>query len=63
MNNKNLNVITERWPQNHPCPSLEVCPVGALSQIGYGAPKVDLDLCISCGKCTDFCPMGALVLT
>ena len=62
MNNKTLTVITDRCPQNHPCPSIEVCPVNALSQRGYDAPDVDLDLCISCGKCTDYCPMNALVL-
>ena len=62
MNNKTLTVINERCPQNHKCPSIDVCPVGALSQKGYNAPDVDLDACIRCGKCTDFCPMNALVL-
>lgn len=29
---KKLKVIIERCPQNHKCPSIKVCPVGALSQ-------------------------------
>lgn len=69
-NNKNtketkdlsLAVKTDRCPQNHPCPSVRVCPAGALSQRAYNAPDVDRDKCIKCGKCVKFCPMRALVL-
>jgi Fe-S-cluster-containing hydrogenase component 2 len=57
-----LVVKTNRCPQNHPCPSVRVCPVGALLQHGYAAPIVDMDKCIKCGKCTKSCPMRALVL-
>ncbi len=57
-----LKVNVSRCPQNHPCPSVKVCPVGALSQRGYSAPDVDNDKCIKCGKCVKFCPMKALVL-
>jgi Dissimilatory sulfite reductase (desulfoviridin), alpha and beta subunits len=57
-----LKVKTARCPQNHPCPSVRVCPVGALSQKGFKAPEVDDDSCIKCGKCVRFCPMGALAL-
>lgn len=57
-----LVVKTQRCPQNHPCPSIRVCPVGALKQKGYAAPTVDMNLCIKCGKCIRFCPMRALVL-
>ncbi len=58
-----MNVIVkkERCPQNHPCPSVRVCPVGAIKQEGYAAPIIDMDKCIKCMKCTRFCPMGALV--
>jgi len=59
---QSLVVKTSRCPQNHPCPSVKVCPVGALSQKGYQAPAVDMDKCIKCGKCVKFCPMRALVL-
>ncbi|MDD4237686.1 MAG: 4Fe-4S binding protein [Desulfotomaculaceae bacterium] len=49
-----------RCPQNHPCPSIRVCPVGALLQNGFDAPVVDHEKCITCGKCVSFCPMGAI---
>lgn len=61
-NEKSLTVNTSRCPQNHPCPSIKVCPVGALSQKGFKAPDIDSAKCIKCGKCVKFCPMKALVL-
>lgn len=60
--NKTLVVKKSRCPQNHPCPSVKVCPVGALKQNGYDAPIVDMSKCIKCSKCVRFCPMGALAL-
>ena len=59
---KKLKVIVEKCPQNHPCPSVNICPVGALSQEGFQAPVVDHEKCIRCGKCAAFCPKMALVL-
>ena len=59
---KKLNVIVENCPQSHPCPSVQVCPVGALTQEGFRAPTVDHDTCIRCGKCANFCPKKALKL-
>lgn len=59
---KELKVVTEKCPQNHPCPSVSVCPVGALSQKGFAAPEVDQDKCVRCGKCAAFCPKKALVI-
>jgi Fe-S-cluster-containing hydrogenase component 2 len=56
-----MTVIKERCPQNHPCPSVRVCPAGAIKQTGYGAPTVDAEKCTGCMKCTRFCPMGAFV--
>jgi ferredoxin len=58
-----ITVIKNRCPQNHPCPSIRVCPVGALQQNGFDAPTVDESKCTNCGKCTRSCPMGALRLT
>lgn len=58
--NAKLIVRVSRCPQNHFCPSVEVCPVGALIQRGFDAPTVDYDKCIKCGKCVRFCPMRAL---
>jgi Fe-S-cluster-containing hydrogenase component 2 len=59
---KTLVVVKARCPQNHMCPAVRVCPVGALSQNGFSAPQVDFDKCIRCGKCVHFCPMRALRL-
>lgn len=60
--NKTLVVKAARCPQNHPCPSVRICPVGALTQKGVAAPDVNAEKCIKCGKCVNFCPMRALVL-
>lgn len=57
-----LIIKKERCPQNHICPSLAVCPVGALSQDGFNAPTVDSEKCIRCGKCIKFCPMKVFAL-
>jgi len=62
MSIKTLLIVKENCPQNHPCPSVSVCPVGALRQSGFHAPTVDQDICIRCGKCTKSCPRQALVL-
>lgn len=59
---KILEVIKEKCPQNHRCPSLAVCPVGALAQEGFNAPEVDREKCICCGKCSNYCPKKALVI-
>jgi len=53
-------VDKSRCPQNHPCPSVKICPVGALKQQGFKAPEVDMDKCIQCKKCVNYCPMGAI---
>lgn len=53
-----IQIEKRRCPQNHPCPSIRVCPTSALSQQGYRAPQVDDQKCIDCGKCITFCPMG-----
>lgn len=59
---KKLKIIIDNCPQNHKCPAVKVCPVGALSQDGFNAPKIDYDKCIKCGKCSNFCPKKASVL-
>jgi len=58
-----LLIKKSRCPQNHSCPSVKICPVGALTQKGFHAPTVDMDTCIKCGKCVKFCPMKAIALT
>ncbi len=59
---KTLTVLKQRCPQNHRCPAVSACPVGALSQKGQKAPSVDRSLCINCGKCTRYCFPKALVM-
>ncbi len=59
---KKLRVNLARCPQSHACPSVRVCPVGALKQKGFHAPYVDEAKCIKCGKCVKFCPMHALTI-
>jgi Fe-S-cluster-containing hydrogenase component 2 len=55
-----IRVEERLCPQNHPCPSVRVCPVGAIKQTGFSAPAIDKDKCIKCKKCVLFCPMGAI---
>lgn len=59
---RRLKIILENCPKKHKCPAVKVCPVGALSQKDFEAPKIDYDKCIRCGKCSNFCPKKALVL-
>ena len=55
-----IEVVNQRCPQNHPCPSVRVCPVGAMEQNGYMAPEINDELCTNCGRCVVFCPLGAI---
>ena len=50
---KNLNVIVERCPQNHKCPSIKVCPVGAIDC--NDSRNVNLEKCIHCYACVKVC--------
>lgn len=59
---KKLKIVIEKCPQNHKCPAVNVCQVGALTQEAFKAPKINYDKCIKCGKCSNFCPKKALVL-
>ena len=59
---KKLKIITKNCPQNHKCPAVKACPVGALSKEGNNAPTIDYNKCIKCGKCSNFCPKKALIL-
>jgi ferredoxin len=56
-----LYVHQHYCPQNHRCPILGVCPTGAITQIGYGLPKIDTAKCIRCGKCVRICGMQAIM--
>lgn len=61
---QHLSIVVNknRCPENHPCPSIRVCPVHALQQKGYAAPTVNQSTCTKCGKCVRYCPMGAISL-
>ena len=52
-----ITVNAAYCPQSHRCPTMRVCPTGALQQEGYNAPTIDQELCIDCGKCTSSCPV------
>lgn len=56
-----LSISPNYCPQNHHCPIISVCPVGAISQNGYGLPIIDETKCTECGKCTRYCPMHAVI--
>jgi ferredoxin len=56
-----LTISALACPQNHRCPILNICPVGAISQNGYGLPVIDEAKCIECSKCTKHCPVRAVV--
>ena len=38
---RKIRIIIDNCPQNHKCPAVSVCPVGALSQNNYETPKID----------------------
>lgn len=40
-------------------PCEDACPVGAISR-GDGVVKIDQDVCISCFRCVEACPFGAV---
>ena len=48
-------VQSQYCPQNHRCPTLRVCPSGALQQEGYNAPVIDAEVCTECGNCVASC--------
>ena len=56
-----LTISPLACPQNHRCPNIQTCPVGAISQNGYGLPVIDEEKCIECGKCVKQCPMRAVI--
>jgi Fe-S-cluster-containing hydrogenase component 2 len=53
-------VVQHKCPQNHPCPCVRICPVDAVRQEGFDAPKIDETKCIECGECVRFCPYQAI---
>ncbi|HAM99867.1 MAG TPA: 4Fe-4S ferredoxin [Marinilabiliales bacterium] len=57
---KRVIIEQNRCPQNHWCPIMRVCPVGAISQDSpFNAPIIDEEKCTHCGKCARYCAYGA----
>ena len=51
-----IAVYVQACSQNHPCPTVRSCPVGAIVQDDiYTAPRVDNELCTECGACIQAC--------
>ncbi len=57
-----ITVDKNLCPQNHACPAIKVCSVGAISQVDNDLPIIDAEKCIECGQCIQFCPMKAIKL-
>lgn len=58
---KTIEVNAEYCPQNHPCPTVRMCPVGAISQKDFfSVPVVDEEKCTGCGICTTTCGVFSL---
>lgn len=56
-----IEVKKQYCPQNHPCPVVRRCPVSAIVQRDNGAPIIDKEKCIDCGKCVKMCRVFAPV--
>ena len=52
----NIKIDSSKCPQDHVCPLVKICPVGAISQEGFSAPKINHEKCIRCGRCVEECP-------
>ena len=53
---RNIVVNEQFCPQNHHCPSMNRCPVGAIVQKNSNsAPEIDYSKCTGCGICTRTC--------
>ena len=61
MNENKITVIKNSCPQDHHCPIIGICPVGAILQKGNAAPEIDQNKCIGCGMCINYCAYGAFV--
>ncbi|MFC1887372.1 4Fe-4S ferredoxin [Candidatus Cloacimonadota bacterium] len=51
-----IEVRKEFCPKNHRCPTMNICPVGAIVQESpFSAPNIDEEICTDCGICTTSC--------
>ena len=52
-----LTIDAALCPQNHRCPMIDQCPVGAIDR--DNPARVDKQACISCMRCVSVCPHHA----
>jgi Fe-S-cluster-containing hydrogenase component 2 len=53
---KKIVINKNMCPQNHPCPTVNICPVGAITQSSpFSAPEINEEKCTGCGICTTTC--------
>ena len=53
-----IDVNKEFCPQNHNCPVISSCPMGAIVQDSpFDAPHIDKSKCTDCGLYTNYCPV------
>ncbi|MFP4605203.1 MAG: 4Fe-4S binding protein [Bacteroidales bacterium] len=53
---KKVVINKNMCPQNHPCPTVNICPVGAIKQKSpFSAPEIDESRCTGCGICLNTC--------
>ncbi len=58
-----ITVNKDKCPQDHRCPAMAICPKQAITQETiYDLPQVNVDLCILCKKCIQYCPKKAFEL-
>ena len=56
-----IAVNVHACPQNHPCPAVQYCPVGAIVQSSiFEAPHIEYDKCTECAACTRVCRVFSL---
>ena len=55
-----LVVDKNRCPQNHRSPLISICPQHAISQTGFGLPRIYSDKCLECGNWVRLCGMIAI---
>ena len=53
-------VVREEYcPKNHRCPTMDICPVEAITQKNKNsAPEVDNEKCVECQECVRACQSG-----